>query len=158
MTLARDRLLQPSLGRTDSLRAAPYSSAAGFVAAFFGGPFAAVLMFAMNTQRLGRWRKSGVHVALGALLALLWLGLLPHLPTGQAAARAANELLGAGGWRYVDRLFALLLFMAGYGLHRDAQRTADLFGLPRPNGWVGGALALAGGVALGALLRWASAW
>lgn len=157
MNSARDQLLQPSLSRPGAVARAPYSSTAGFVASFFGGPFSAVVYMMMNTHRLGRWRQEGAWCAAAALAALLWLAAWPHWQAGQGVVRAAESLLGQGGWRYVTRLFALGLCLAAFGLQRDAHRAADLFGLPRPNGWLGGLMALLGGTALTVLVNLAMA-
>jgi lysylphosphatidylglycerol synthetase-like protein (DUF2156 family) len=49
-----------------------------------------------------------------------------------------SEWIGGRSMALAERLMALLAFALNAALHRREQRSADLFGLKRPNGWVAG--------------------
>lgn len=152
MPLSRAELLRPSLSGSDRLRRAPYSHQVCFLGAFFGGPFAAAGLLAVNAWRLDRLRRDASVIVLAVFAAFtfyassrpggLLFGLLQPLV----------QWLGPRTFVYAERLAALALFGLAAALHRREQRSVDLFGLPRPNGWIGGIAAIVGGIALSALV------
>lgn len=149
---SRHDLLQPTLSGSARLAAAPYSHATGVWSAFFGGPLAAATMIALNAWRVGRLRRDAVWVVLliGAYLA--WTFFLYATPTGTELRATLTDWLGPRGPAYCDRFIALMTFAGGMLLHRAEQRSADLFGLKRPNGWIVGVALIVGGIAAGGVL------
>lgn len=152
-------LLQPSLsGRGEAPQAAPYSQQAGFLTAFFGGPFALAIMFAINSKRLSRLGRDAGWIALAALGYAAWVWFCHRTSAGQEVRAWLLHELGRRGPEIAERLIAL----AGYALmalcHRREQRSATLFGLDRPNGlWLGLGLIVAGNVLSIALVSMLSA-
>jgi len=63
-----------------------------------------------------------------------------------------TQTLGQRGIQLFFRLEALAIAGGGYLLHRQEQRTSDLLGLKRPNGWIGGLACLALGIVLQVLI------
>lgn len=147
MSASRDELLQPTLSE-DKPGAAPYSVQTTFFTGFFGGPFAAVAIIALNSYRLRRAQRDVL-----ALLALLAVGLLVgwivhRTDLGLSIQQSLSETFGRGSLRFVYRLIALVIVGAGYLLHRREQRNASLVGATRPNGWIGGIACIALGAAI----------
>jgi hypothetical protein len=137
MTTSRDELLRPSLGDTDAMRA-PYSVRTTFLTAFFGGPLAALAIIALNSVRLRRWLPD--LPALGVVL-VGFIGLVFALDRTDWGGSLRAYLYGMAGERaltYLFRVIALGFFGLGYALHRKEQRSADLVGMARPNGWIAG--------------------
>lgn len=121
-----DALLQPSLGGAAGRQhKAPYSTQAQVMSAFFGGPLAALALWAINSQRLGRLQRDAVWLVLAALLwgAALWLFFGP--------VNLGSEL---GSPRVWVRGVALAIFAGGALLHRREQAACDLTGQTRPDG------------------------
>lgn len=141
--------LSPEVGRPC---AAPYSTTSGFVAAFFGGPFGALVAAGMNIHRLRRWRQDAGWLFAGLLLAFAWAWLLPQSAVYPAWRTVVTEALGRNGWHYLERALSLALFLAACARHRQIDRAASLFGLPRPNGWIGGIVAIASGFVIHVLV------
>jgi len=149
----RGDLLQPSLGqRGQPPRAAPFSTTTGFVSSFFGGPFAALIISALNVHRCGRWKADAPWLALVLLLALAWSAWLPSTSFYASWHASVVGALGRSGWRYAGQVVALALYGLMYWRHRGEDRAADLFGLKRPNGWLGGLIATAAGFGLSMLM------
>lgn len=144
----RHDLLQPSLQGQPAGRA-PYSQTVGFVAAFFGGPAAALLLGGLNAWRLGRWPRDLVFLLPAALL---WMGLvfgLMRTAPGAAVADAATRLVGPRGPELLLRGLGLAYFaFTALWLHRREHRMADLMGLKRPKGWWVGLGLIVAGLAL----------
>lgn len=152
MPPSRAELLRPSLSGSDRLRRAPYSHQVGFLSAFFGGPFAAAGLLAVNAWRLDRLRRDASVIVVVAFAAFTF-----HASTRPGGLlfewlQPLVQWLGPRTFVYVERLAALALFGIGAALHRREQRSVDLFGLPRPNGWIGGIAAIAGGIALSTIV------
>jgi hypothetical protein len=150
MSESREGLLQPTLGRNVEPVAAPYSVQATFLTAFFGGPFAAIALTALNSSRLQRLGRD-VPALAACLLGVLLIGWTLQGPEVTAAASIRDWLaanLGERNHRYVYRFAALLIAGAGYLLHQREQRNTDLLGLARPNGWIAGALCTVAGAAI----------
>lgn len=148
----RPDLLRPSLTPDARINSAPYSLQTGFLSAFFGGPMAAWGMSMLNAWRLGQLRR---HAAWLTLMGLAGIGLIWFLTASAAGAQwltVAARWLGPNAGHYTERLGALLLFAAGGFLHRREQRSADLFGLQRPNGWIAGVALIVGGYVASVLL------
>lgn len=149
MDASREGLLQPSLDVEARPVAAPYSVQATFFTGFFGGPFAAIALLAVNSLRLRRqgrdWPVLGV-----CLLGAIFVGWVLHGPSPAFTFIRdwLSSVLGPSSVRYAYRLVALLIVGVGYLMHRREQRNAEIFGLTRPNGWVAGLLCIAGGLAL----------
>jgi hypothetical protein len=126
-------LLRPSL-RGAAVLSAPYSTRVGMLTAFFGGPFAAVALQGINAHRLGRLGREAVLLA-GLLLSILaldlWVRRTGALSEGLAGMLGTDE---RDARRILSRAIALGIFALGLFVHRQPQRTADLMGLPRPNG------------------------
>jgi hypothetical protein len=151
-SLPRHDLLQPSLGGSARLAAAPYSLGTGMWSAFFGGPLAATALIGINAWRVGRLRRDAVWVVLLAMAYVAWTFFLHATPAGAEARSTLVSWLGSRGPAYCDRFIALMSFAGGMLLHRSEQRSADLFGLKRPNGWIMGVALIVCGVVAGDLL------
>jgi hypothetical protein len=143
----REDLLQPTL--TGNARAAaPYSVQTTFLTGFFGGPFGALAICATNSVRLRRVSKDvAVWVVLLAALALGgWL--LFHSTAGADVRSWFTDQFGGRAARFSGQASGLAIVGIGYLLHRKEQVNADLMGLTRPNGWIGGALCIVFGIML----------
>ena len=154
MTPLRGDLLQPSLG-ADAGRAppkAPYSAATSFLSAFFGGPYALLIVGALNVHRCGRWRQDAAVLSGLLLAALAWTLWLPHAALFPPMQAAVTDALGPRSWRYAERAFSLLLCGLLYWRHRSLERAAVMFGLRRSNGLAAGIAAIVVGNALSVLL------
>jgi hypothetical protein len=150
----RGDLLQPSLGHEGQApRAAPYSTTTGFVSSFIGGPFAALIISALNVHRCGRWRADAPWLAVVVLLALAWSAWLPSTAFYASWHASVVGALGRSGWRYAGQVVALALYGLMYWRHRREDRAADLFSLKRPNGWLAGLLAILAGGGLSTLMH-----
>jgi hypothetical protein len=124
-------LLQPSIGRVDSPQRAIYSATAGYLTAFFGGPFAAIGMAGLNAWRLGRLRTDALALAGGIALAVGLVAFLlrPELFGYQELEFAARDV------RIASRVLALLLFGAYWLMHRRYYRGMQILGLEPPRPW-----------------------
>lgn len=144
---SRDELLRPSLGAQATPLHAPYSANIQFLAAFAGGPLAAVACWALNTHRLGRWRLD-LPLLVPALLAAV--GIHALLPSAAMAPLLAqlNAWLGGGAAPLLVRALAIALAGLALWLHRRERRACELMGVAVPNGLV----LLMGIVAAGYLL------
>lgn len=139
-----DDLLRPTLGGA-RLAKAPYSTTTMFLTAFFGGVFAAIAIVAVNAVRLERWRRDAVVLGLAAALYVAFLLALAWTEWGAAFRAELTAFAGARGLSYLSRALAIGVFGLGYVLHRTEQRSADLMGLERPNGWIAGIACIVGG-------------
>jgi hypothetical protein len=133
----REDLLQPSI-RSDLAIAAPPSTQAMFLTAFFGGPGAAVAIIAISSYRLRQLGRD-----LPVLLALLVapLGLIAWVRLAPAAESLRSWIeggIGSSGFTYLYRAMGLACFGIGYWLHLQAHRNSELMGLKPPNGWLVG--------------------
>src|SRR5690349_3436290 len=147
MSAPREDLLRPTL--SDDVRtAAPYSVQTTFLTGFFGGPFAALAILATNSVRLRR--VSSDAAVLGAILVVLALGgwLLFHSNAGADLRGMFNDQFGDRAARFSGQAAGLAVVGIGYLLHRKEQVNADLMGVTRPNGWIGGLLCMIVGVTL----------
>ncbi|HJW12841.1 MAG TPA: hypothetical protein VJ598_13680 [Albitalea sp.] len=149
-------LLRPSLSDPAKLAAAPYSQQTGMLVAFFGGPLAIAVLLALDAGRLGRLGRDALWVALVIAGFAAWLWFVARTDAGPAFRAQLIEVLGRRGPAMIERLMALLAFALGMFLHRTEQRSATLFGLKRPNGWVMGIVLIVLGNAASALLHAAS--
>jgi hypothetical protein len=150
---SREELLRPSLADDSPPAAAPYSVQTTFLSGFFGGPFAAAALFAVNAVRMKRVaRDAPVCVAMLAAIVGGWW-LLQHTDAGAAVQAWLSAQLGRTGPRFGYRIAALVFVGIGYLVHRREQRTATLAGLDRPNGLIAGLLCIGLDVALLALLK-----
>jgi len=131
-------LLRPSLSDTGQLAAAPYTSQTSFFSAFFGGPFASAAMLLLNAQRLGRLQRDAVWALVIAVAFAAWLVFAYTTPAGHELQARMTEWVGGRSMALAERLMALAAFGVNAALHRREQRSADLFGLKRPNGWIAG--------------------
>ena len=131
-------LLRPSLSDTGQVAAAPYTQQTSFFSAFFGGPFASAAMLLLNARRLGRLQRDVVWALVIAIAFAAWLVFVYTTPVGHALQVKMAEWVGGRSMALAERLMALLAFAVSAALHRREQRSADLFGLKRPNGWVAG--------------------
>ena len=140
MSNPREDLLQPSLSVDQPPLAAPYSTGATLFTGLFGGPFAAFGIVGLNALRLKRLARDipVLIAALAAVIAVIWWLLQNPISDSRALPRLYSRI---GGVAVVG---------AGYLLHRQQQRNADLANLQRPNGWVAGvAFVIAGSVLYG---------
>ena len=155
MPSTREDLLRPSLSRPADVATAPYSSQAAFLTAFFGGPAAAVAMFSINSWRLGRAGRDAAAIAL-ALAAYIGCMVFAQSPDlGLAVKTELLRWLGPGIWTVMLRLIGLAIFLLALLVHRREQRSAELFGLVRPNPWIVGIGLIAFGWACDVgLARW----
>jgi hypothetical protein len=145
-----DELLQPSLSGGGPSRA-PYSPRVGMLTAFFGGPFAGAALQAVNAWRMQRLRADAPWLA-AALAGVL---------AGDWWLRGSGQLLALARWlewhpadlrNLLLRFGALAVFAVASALHAPAQRSVDLMGRPRPNGWLPGIVLIVAGNAL--LIGW----
>lgn len=120
--------------------------------AFIGGPLAAAAMFAINAWRIGRLARDAVWIVLAVAAYLAWFAYVA--PPGAAMAFKALVVpwLGDAANRILVRLGAMLICLGGMICHRREQRSVDLFGAKRPNGWIIGAALIVAGLAANALL------
>lgn len=153
MTTFRGDLLQPSLGNEGKPpRAAPFSTTTGFVSAFFGGPFGALIVAVLNVHRCGRWKVDAFWLAAALMLTLGWSAWLPNTQLYAEWHATVVESLGGSGWRYAERALSLALFGLMYWRHQSEDRAATLFGLKRPSGWIAGIVAVLLGNALSVIM------
>lgn len=152
MTLQASDLLQPSLSDTSRLKAAPFTLQASILAAFFGGPFAAVGMFAANSIRTDRGPKDAGWIVAMLGVAICWFWWCYGTEAGRSAMVALSGFLGARASSISERAMALLLFAIGAARQRAEQRAADLYGLTRPNGFGLGIAMIVVGSVLSAVL------
>jgi hypothetical protein len=134
---SRDDLLQPSLTEARTDATAIYSSMAGYVTSFVGGPVAALAFAAVNSRRIGRLRADAplLIAGLALFLAAMWWAL-----TGPYHAEISNRHLNTG-----VRGAGLLYFGAIYLLHRRHYRAMEMMGIEAPKAWgIGIACVLAG--------------
>lgn len=143
-----DELLKPTLETGAVGRTAIYSTTAGFTTAFFGGPFAAVALTAINSWRLRRLRMDVWPLLAAAALSVLAIWLI------ESPARFGQPdlELGATGQRLLQRAFSLGLFGLFWLLHRRYYRNMMVMGIEPPNGWVVGLGCAVFGVLLSATL------
>lgn len=148
MPVSRADLLRPSLSEDGAaaVRRAPYSLQVGFLSAFFGGPLAAAAMVALNAWRLERLRRDAAWLLAVAVAAFGFYVVVQRSALFAEGLQALSQWAGPRALVYVERLFALALFGIGALLYRREQRSADLFGLARPNGWIAGIALIAGGM------------
>jgi hypothetical protein len=137
LSAPREDLLQPTLTGT-APAAAPYSVQTTFLTGFFGGPFAALAILAINSFRLRRVSRDAL--VWSALLVLLAIGgwLLFHSAAGADVRSWFTDQFGSRAARFSGQALGLAIVGVGYLLHRREQVNADLMGLARPNGWIGG--------------------
>jgi hypothetical protein len=130
--MSGDDLLRQSIGKVDNPQRPIYSATAGYLTAFFGGPFAAVGMAGLNAWRLGRLRTDALALAGCAALAvgLITFLLRPDL-FGPADFGFSTRDVRIGA-----RVLALLLFGAFWLLHRRYYRAMQLLGLEPPSPWL----------------------
>jgi hypothetical protein len=140
-------LLQPTLTGT-APAAAPYSVQTTFLTGFFGGPFAALAILAMNSFRLRRLARDAI--VWSALLAALAIGgwLLFHSAAGTDVRSWFTGQFGSRTASFSGHALGLVIVGVGYLLHRREQVNADLMGLTRPNGWIGGIGCIVTGMAV----------
>ena len=124
-------LLQPSIGRVDSAQRPIYSVTAGYLTAFFGGPFAAVGMAGFNAWRLGRLRADALALAGGVAVAV---GLIAFMLRPDLFGRADLEF-ATRDVRIASRALALALFGAYWFMHRRYYRGMRFLGLEPPRPW-----------------------
>lgn len=125
-------LLQPSIGRVEASQRAIYSVTAGYLTAFFGGPFAAVGMAGLNARRLGRLRTDALALAGGIALAV---GLIALLLRPELFGRGDLDF-SARDVRIGSRVLALFLFGAYWLLYRRYHRGMKFLGLDPPRPWL----------------------
>lgn len=134
----RPDLLRPTVSEPAQVARAPYSLQTGFLSAFFGGPFAAALMLGVNAWRLKRLPRDAAWVVLIAVAFVAWVAFTSRTEPGLALQATLVELVGRNAMSIAARLLALLACIGAALLHRREQRSTDLFGLKRPNGWAVG--------------------
>lgn len=159
-------LLLPSLAENVGL-VSLYSARANFMVAFFGGPYAAILMSYLNSRRLGRAR---VDAWVYALLTLLWSGAIVWLcATGNGKGVAAVSLFGSESraLRYGARAIALAVCGVLYLRLRRFYVAGQVAGGDSPSPWKAGlgvvaasTLLTLGATAVGLVLlqRWHPTW
>jgi hypothetical protein len=145
MNTPRDKLLKPSLSQPHTTKA-PYSNEDTFLTALIGGTFAIIGMTAFNAWRLGRLGRDAVPliIMLAAYLGLVWTLVQPEW--GPAIQQAVKNYTGLPAVLIISRFISLTLCGLFIFLHRNEQRGADIMGLERPNGWIGGTLFCMAGI------------
>lgn len=139
MSPVREDLLRPSLSPLATVVKAPFSNQAAFVSAFVGGPVAATAMFAINAWRIGRLGRDAAWVVLALAAYLAWFAYVARPGAALAFNALVTPWLGDAANRILLRLGAMLICLGGMVCHRREQRSTDLFGVKRPNGWLAGA-------------------
>lgn len=147
MDFSRDELLRPSLGDT-TIAKAPYSVQTAFLTSFFGGPLAAIAIVAINSVRLQRLLRDLAPLTIALTAYSVFMLALAGTEWGMAFRATMKEFAGERAVSYLHRVIALVLFGLGYVLHRKEQRSADLMGLDRPNGWIAGLACIVGSFVL----------
>lgn len=128
-------LLKPTLQAKGSLQPL-FSANALMVCGFFGGPFAALWLFGMNSRRAGHGNKDVGILVMGGFLALLCLFGLGALHSEGQIERVAFRLSGLlAGWVLVRLL-------------RDEYAARRLNGIDPAGPWWWGAGAVILGIAL----------
>ena len=143
---SRSDLLRPSLVRGGQ-GLAPYSTQAGFLVGFMGGPLAGLGLALINAQRLKRLPSdlAWLLLALGAYLALEWW---LASPAGIEWLQQVEHWLGRRPRPLILTALGLLSFGVASLLHGRSQRQATVMGMDRPKGtWLGIGL-----IVLGSLL------
>jgi hypothetical protein len=153
MPSVRHDLLQPSLSDPARLSLAPYSQQTALLSAFFGGPLALAIVFAVDSRRLSRLGRDAAWIALVLVVYIGWLVVMHKTVAGQQALSFLYKEIGRSGPQMIERLIALLGFTLAALLHRKEQRSANLFALPRPNGWIMGIGVIAFGYIAGDALN-----
>jgi hypothetical protein len=132
-----EHLLRPSLSGTGGRGRKLYSTTVGYIAAFFGGPLAAVVIALVNSHRLGRQSREW-PLALGALL----LSAVVVLPAPWGLLDWALLRLEESGLKLAWRVLGLGVFAASYLLHRKYHRSMEVMGVKAPSGWLLGITAI----------------
>lgn len=145
-----DELLKPTLRSGDGQHRAIYSTTAGYVTSFFGGPFAAIAMTTLNSWRLRRLATDALPLLAATTLSILIVVLI-YRP--QLLGLADFGLSGTLS-RLLLRAYALALFGGAYLLHIRYYRNMEIMSLQSPNGWIAGAGCGVLGAALTATLVW----
>jgi hypothetical protein len=151
MSIPREELLKPSLSLTRAT-IAPYSVNTTVMVAFFGGSLGLIGITALNAWRLGRLGRDAIPLAimLAAYLGFVWA--LAQTEWGMAFQTSLLKFIDMKTMSNVYRLIALILCGLSFLLHRSEQRSADVMGLDRPNGWIAGLAFIAGDILVSHLL------
>jgi hypothetical protein len=145
-----DELLKPTLEAGDGQQRAIYSTTAGYMTAFFGGPFAAIALTTLNSMRLKRL-AADAWLLLGATLLSVLVTILLYRPQllGQPDFALSDNML-----RLLLRAYALGVFGAGYYVHKRYYRNMEVMGLQPPQAWAAGLGCIVVGVGVVAGLVW----
>ncbi len=150
-----DALLQPSLQQGVGA-VSIYSVRAGFMVAFFGGFFAAVLFGALNSQRLGRLRTDAWLYALGTLAFGAYTIALGHAIASEGAT-AEWLAENSRGLRIANRAASLAFFGIIFLVHRRFYKAAELAGENSLSPWLPGIAACVVGTVIAVALAGAGA-
>lgn len=138
-----DDLLRPTLTGSAGIPQSMYSARTGYLAGFFGGPFAAIIVGAANSVQLMRLNRDWpLYAAIVAITVALFLW---EFRWGGSAWITAHA--GEGAARYVFRVAGLLSSGAIYLMHREAFRNVEMAGISTLPGWRIGIGAIVAGVA-----------
>lgn len=138
-----DDLLEPSLDDAGAgSRATIYSSAVGYVSAFFGGPVGAGVVATVNARRLDRLRKDWWILPLALLVTLAYVAWLVR----GGGIDWLEQNLG-GGKSMPKTVLGIAMFALTHRVHRTYYRNMEVLGLDPPSGWKLGLLAILAGVA-----------
>ena len=129
-----DELLKPSLSDAGSTPTPIYSTTAGFATAFFGGPFAAVALTAVNSGRLRRLAADAPMLLALAAVSLLIIAFCAN----PALFGQPDFRLGNVGMRLVGRGAGLGVFSVSWLMHRRYYRSMQVIGIEPPKGWIAG--------------------
>ncbi len=127
-------LLEPTLAHAPPTRPL-YSPRAGFFVAFFGGPFAAVGLGALNSRRIGKLQRERWLLL---ALALLWAVLFSALQSPHVAGLLPAWLTTPRSVRYATQIAGLACYGLIHQLHKQAQAAAALRDQPAPSAWLPG--------------------
>ncbi len=141
--MPKNDLLQPSLSASDATGVSIYSTAAGYIVSYFGGPLAAAIIALLNSFHLGRLHKDWPF---GALALLAVPGYFKWLQVG-GGQRWLSAVIGQWSIPYVYRLMGVLFFGLAYLMHRRYYRSMALIGVPARPGWIPGVGAVMAGMA-----------
>jgi len=142
MSDSNDNLFQPSLN-TETPAQALYSPVACWITAFFGGPFAALLIFGVNLRRAGLAARNASWLALAAAIAIASLVHLVRIRLTEGETTADDRLVVRGA--------ALVIAALLYWRLSSAYRAQQMFGIEPPQPWLMALAAIAFNILISAL-------
>ncbi|UCH74669.1 MAG: hypothetical protein JSU82_02085 [Rhodospirillales bacterium] len=135
--VGRADLLSPVLGETGPPEPL-FSTRAEFLTAFFGGPFAILLLSGMNANFLGRLKPDLWRYVLGTAASVFVVSFLAWLRAADPPPAWYIDVAGdqaRQAVRWISRLFALVLWFLLWLPYRRYHKAAEVMGLGNRNPW-----------------------